>query len=172
MTHELREGRNQVHSSRSALNPPSWPRAWQRAQPVSVASVKEGRKEQPDMWNPKVLKKTEGSLRQREEEELRTSTPANSTEAGDVGNLDTNLLSRETQEQNPTSVLTHARGCGVLRVETLGGDLIEHPIHTHGDRTTPNKKPWGATHEMLRKKMGTEGHAFALQQHPHRWAHA
>lgn len=41
---------------------------------------------------PKSEKKNEGSLTQCEEE-LVTSIPANSIEAGDVGNLDTNLYS-------------------------------------------------------------------------------
>lgn len=99
MTQELREGRNQVHSSHLAL-----------AQGLAEGTAcecrfSEGRKETPDIWTPKVLKKTEGSLRQREEDKLGTSVPANSIEAGNVGNLDTNILSRD-QGQNPTSLLT------------------------------------------------------------------
>ena len=39
------------------------------------------------MGNPKFLEKAEGSLR-RLEEELKTSAPAYSIEAGEVGNTD------------------------------------------------------------------------------------
>lgn len=44
-----------------------------------------------DTWNPKFLEKTKGSLSQHEEEVV-TSVPVYSMEAGDVGNAETNLL--------------------------------------------------------------------------------
>lgn len=85
---------------------------------MNAASVKkerkEGKKERPDIWNPEVLKKTEGSLRQREEDKLGASVPANSIEAGNVGNLDTDLLSRDPGTKSTSLLTSHWGVWGAL----------------------------------------------------------
>lgn len=103
-------GRDQMHSSCSPLDCHSQPRAWQRAQPLCVGSVNRRKKKRSDMWKPNVLKKTEGLLRWLEKELLTSSTPASTTEAGIVENLETNLLYQErNQDKISTSLLPGGR---------------------------------------------------------------
>ena len=115
---------------------------------MSVASGKEGREGrgggQSRHMEPQSLKKkkTEGSLTQCEEE-LVTSIPANSIEAGDVGNLDTNLYCQE-RSQDKIPFLSFPGGVECSGWKPWEVTSLNIPFTIMETKPLPIKEPWDA----------------------------
>lgn len=138
MNHELEEGRNQMSLSCSPLDPL---RAWQ--------SVSEWGKERTagHVLNPKSWQRLKDHLDSFRNWSRWCGKPCRTYSA--------------KRDPRTKSHFSASQGVQVPEGETLGGDLAEHTIDNHEDRTTQWKSPGG--------ERGTGDRTSAAQRHPHRW---